>query len=760
MLQLHAFFYFQDMGQLLGKNGSHKAIDAEKKNGKEAENGSLPSAENSDSKQSEALLQIIQDISGAPIDSGAPLFVESQAISVILTEKAEKSTEPTSALNTTDNLEQMNSTSKTVESGNKTDMEETSKAEKEMTGQVEQVLTEKVSTDSIASTTTSKKSEDDAVAPSCAEPVGTSASQSVSESDSSSQHHVTIARANENTAVDEIDGRNVKDSNQTNLIAFTDSNLESGKPGLGSVDQAFETGKTALEDGKPSSTLPKGKAQQEVEGTSAKYQTKLASTATLDSESDKPVQECEKPVLETSKTDLETGKATPKETNEKDSLEELDGTAVKDTNHRRLASPAAPESAASCKPVSECDKSVLEFGKTDLETGRASSKQTNEDQFNGTAVEDLNLTSYESESGKSAPELGPQVLKSSEPVLETSKTHLETEKTSSEPSKPEPKKDAVSTYHGFESSQSGSESGNESNILPTNFETTKSSSKLGKSDESTGKSVLKVSKSDLIADEDTDETSLFPEELARSDTVGDVFKEVNKELSSIKKSRSRSDIIVHHKLEKSGSRSKFLEDVKLKKKGAEEEKAKILVLEAEEKEKKQIEEKKRKEEERQREEEDRKRKEEEALERRKSLAEEKPKKMDEIFAPIRDAPSVYIDPNFDPNHREIKGMSEDVRLKKSAADKTKKEEEPKKKKNEMYSMPAKPATFQKPKPKPEPVVIEEPPPKEPTPPPLEVIKLPTPPPEIRIPTPEPVQISIPAPKSPTARRITPGAHCI
>ena len=742
------------MGQLLGKNGSHKAIDAEKKNGK-AENGSLlPSAENSDSKQPEGLVHF-QDISGssAPIDSGAPLSGESQEISVILTEK---STEPTSALNTTDNLEQLNSTSKTVESGNKTDKVATIKAEKEMTGQVEQVLAVKVSIDSVASITTSKKSDDEAVAPSCVESVGTSSSTSVSESDSSNQHHVTMARANENAAVDEIYGTNAKDLNQANLAAFTNSNSETGKPGLGSADLAFETGKSALDFGKPSSKLPKGKSPlEEVDGASAKDQTKLASTASLDSESDKPVSECDKPFLETKKTDLEAGKATSKETNEKASLEEYDGTAVKDTNQRRLASPAALESEAS---VSECDKPVLEFGKTDLETGRASSKQTNEDQFNGTAVEDLNLTSYESESGKSAPELGPQVLKSSEPVLETSKTHLETEKTSSEPSKPEPKEDAVSTHHGSESSQSGSESGNETNILLTNFETTKSGSKLGKSDKSTGNSIL--SKSDLIADEDIDETGLFPEEVARSDTAGDVFKEVNKELSSIKKSRSRSDIIVHHKLEKSGSRSKFLEDVKLKKRGAEEEKAKNLILEAEEKEKKQIEEKKRKEEERQREEEDRKRKEEEALERRKSLAEEKPKKMDEIFAPIRDAPSVYIDPNFDPNHREIKGMSEDVRLKKSAADKTKKEEEPKKKKNEMYSMPAKPATFQKPKPKPEPVVIEEPPPKEPTPPPLEVIKVPTPQPEIRIPTPEPVQVSIPIPKSPTPRRVTPGTHCL
>ena len=39
--------------------------------------------------------------------------------------------------------------------------------------------------------------------------------------------------------------------------------------------------------------------------------------------------------------------------------------------------------------------------------------------------------------------------------------------------------------------------------------------------------------------------------------------------------------------------------------------------------------------------------------------------MDEIFAPIRET-SVYINPDFDPNHREIKGMSEDVRLKKAS----------------------------------------------------------------------------------------------
>jgi len=44
------------------------------------------------------------------------------------------------------------------------------------------------------------------------------------------------------------------------------------------------------------------------------------------------------------------------------------------------------------------------------------------------------------------------------------------------------------------------------------------------------------------------------ESVTKSDTSGDVFKEVNKELTSIKKSRSRSDILVHQKLEKSASR--------------------------------------------------------------------------------------------------------------------------------------------------------------------------------------------------------------
>jgi hypothetical protein len=252
-------------------------------------------------------------------------------------------------------------------------------------------------------------------------------------------------------------------------------------------------------------------------------------------------------------------------------------------------------------------------------------------------------------------------------------------------------------------------------------------------------------------------------ELSRSDTHGDVFKEVNMELHSIQKSRSRSDMLAHQKLEKSGSRSKFLEDVKHKKKEEEKEKAKKAIIEAEEKHNRETEVQRRKEEERRMEDEARKRKETETRESSsKSSFDDLPKKMDEIFAPIREAPAtaVYINPDFDPNHREIKGMSEDVRLKKSEKAKKTEEEVPKKKKNEMYSMPAKPATFQKPKPKPDPVVAEEPPAPEPevvkapTPEPV-AIKVPTPAPEIRIPITEPVRVPVTIPKSPTPIPLAP-----
>lgn len=43
-------------------------------------------------------------------------------------------------------------------------------------------------------------------------------------------------------------------------------------------------------------------------------------------------------------------------------------------------------------------------------------------------------------------------------------------------------------------------------------------------------------------------------------------------------------------------------------------------------------------------------------------------KMDKVLTPMRDL-GVYVPTDFDPNHREIKGMSEDVRLKKHSLDK-------------------------------------------------------------------------------------------
>merc|ERR1711902_247059 len=106
------------------------------------------------------------------------------------------------------------------------------------------------------------------------------------------------------------------------------------------------------------------------------------------------------------------------------------------------------------------------------------------------------------------------------------------------------------------------------------------------------------------------------------------------------------------------------------------------------------------------EEDDEKRKAEEEEEQRKEKEEEKrkqinpyddaPKKMDDIFGPMRGekkqaktqqkvksptpppkeptpppayTPSVYTDPDFDPNKKEIAGMSESVKLKKTAKNK-------------------------------------------------------------------------------------------
>ena len=115
-------------------------------------------------------------------------------------------------------------------------------------------------------------------------------------------------------------------------------------------------------------------------------------------------------------------------------------------------------------------------------------------------------------------------------------------------------------------------------------------------------------------------------------------------------------------------------------------------------------------------------------------AKEPPKKMDQIFGPLRQAKatkvdpefvqaeavpdpepevtsssSVFIDRDFDPNKKEVKGMSESVQLKKTA--KAKKVEKPpveskSDQRSKMFANMGKPAKFQKPKK-----------PKEPTPPP-------------------------------------------
>ena len=92
-----------------------------------------------------------------------------------------------------------------------------------------------------------------------------------------------------------------------------------------------------------------------------------------------------------------------------------------------------------------------------------------------------------------------------------------------------------------------------------------------------------------------------------------------------------------------------------------------------------------------------------------------PKKLDDVFGPIREAPvsppaaaaGVWMDPDFDPGQKEISGISESVKLKKSG----KKPVKPEVKKEKIkFELPAKKAK----KPKKE---VE----KEPSPPPKIVL---------------------------------------
>jgi len=52
-------------------------------------------------------------------------------------------------------------------------------------------------------------------------------------------------------------------------------------------------------------------------------------------------------------------------------------------------------------------------------------------------------------------------------------------------------------------------------------------------------------------------------------------------------------------------------------------------------------------------------------------SESRTSKLEEIFAPIR-VTSIYV-PDFDPNNKEIKGLTENVQLKKAVVDKKAKE---------------------------------------------------------------------------------------
>ena len=143
----------------------------------------------------------------------------------------------------------------------------------------------------------------------------------------------------------------------------------------------------------------------------------------------------------------------------------------------------------------------------------------------------------------------------------------------------------------------------------------------------------------------------------------DIFKEVSSEVSSIQKSQSQSRIMVHNELQKSASKSKFLDNVR---------------------EKREIERKREESVRRERSasqakinEENMERKKRQNSESRKTSTptsptikkpinefDDKPKKLDQIFGSLRDTPaqpqpiatSVYVDPDFDPGKKDIKGI--------------------------------------------------------------------------------------------------------
>ena len=227
-------------------------------------------------------------------------------------------------------------------------------------------------------------------------------------------------------------------------------------------------------------------------------------------------------------------------------------------------------------------------------------------------------------------------------------------------------------------------------------------------------------------------------------------------MNAIEKSRSRTDIRVHQELQKSASRSKFLEEVKNKKRreasiSLEEKQAAALA--AEEAAKKAAEDAKAAEEKAKKE------AEKDALKAAKEKELKKPngtpKKMDEIFGPLREkspefvpTSSVFIDRDFDPNKKEIAGMSESVQLKKTQKKKVEKppQESKAEQREKLFANLGKPAKFPKPKKPKDPT----PPPKEPTPPPPKepTPKEPTPPPPPKEATP-PRKEATPPQKEPT-----------
>ena len=152
----------------------------------------------------------------------------------------------------------------------------------------------------------------------------------------------------------------------------------------------------------------------------------------------------------------------------------------------------------------------------------------------------------------------------------------------------------------------------------------------------------------------------------------DLFKQVSTEVASIEKSKSQSKINLHNELQKSASKSKFLDNVKARK---------------------EIEQQKKEEQNRRERSASQAKIEAENLKKRSRESsvsstassikkpinefDDKPKKLDDIFGKLVDAratpaPSepavtaVYVDPNFDPGQKDIKGMSESVKLKKSS----------------------------------------------------------------------------------------------